>query len=95
MTDPDFWKLLIKKKHPVHKRAMIVQAYYPDFCKLSVQLFISWRCIRRLNLRYALKKKKRYYLGIFPKRRTPLPFGNPLSKKKILCLYWIVFISVY
>ena len=37
-------------------------------------------------IRYALKKKKRHYLGIFPKRRTPpappAPFGNPLSKKK-------------
>ena len=38
-------------------------------------------------IRYALKEKKRYYLGIFPKRRTPPspppppPFGNPLSKK--------------
>ena len=29
----------------------------------------------------ALSKKKRHYLGIFPKRRTPPPpFGNPLSK---------------
>ena len=29
------------------------------------------------------QKKKRNYLGIFPKRRTPPPptFGNPLSKK--------------
>ena len=27
-----------------------------------------------------LSKKKRYYLGIFPKRRPPPPFGNPLSK---------------
>ena len=37
------------------------------------------------TIRYALKKKKRHYLGIFPKRRTPPPppppFGNPLSKK--------------
>ena len=85
MTDPDFWKLLIKKKHPVHKRAMIVQAYYPDFCKLSVQLFISWRCIRRLNLRYALKKKNDIIWEFFPNVGPPRPppFGNPLSKKKI------------
>ena len=34
-------------------------------------------------LRYALKKTKRYYLGIFPKRRTP-PFWEPLIQKKIL-----------
>ena len=38
-------------------------------------------CSRKNTLRYALKEKKRYYLGIFPKRRTPPPFGNPLSKK--------------
>ena len=85
MTDPDFWKLLIKKKHPVHKRAMIVQAYYPDFCKLSVQLFISWRCIRRLNLRYALKKKKNdiiweFFPNVGPPR--PPPFWEPLIQKK-------------
>ena len=29
------------------------------------------------------QKKIRYYLGIFPKWRTPPPFGNPLFKKKI------------
>ena len=34
-------------------------------------------------LRYALKQKKRYYLGIFPKRRTPPtpPFWEPLIQK--------------
>ena len=48
--------------------------YTNEFPKLS---WLAW-------LRYALKEKKRYYLGIFPKRRTPPPppFGNPLSKKK-------------
>ena len=40
--------------------------------------------------RYALRKKLRYYLGIFPKWRTPPPippFGNPLfeEKKIIVC----------
>ena len=33
------------------------------------------------------KKKKRHYLGIFPKRRTPPPtppFWEPLIQKKIL-----------
>ena len=38
--------------------------------------------------RYALKKKLRYYLGIFPKWRTPPPhpplLGTPYSKKKII-----------
>ena len=36
-------------------------------------------------IRYALKKKKRYYLGIFPKRRTPPHpplLGTPYPKKK-------------
>ena len=36
------------------------------------------------QIRYALKKKKRYYLGIFPKRRTPTPtppFWEPLIQK--------------
>ena len=37
------------------------------------------------TLRYALKQKKRYYLGTFPKRRTPPPpFWEPLFQKKIL-----------
>ena len=39
------------------------------------------------NLRYALKEKKRYYLGIFPKRRTPPPtppFWEPLIQKRQL-----------
>ena len=39
--------------------------------------------LRRPLIRYALIKKTRYYLGIFPKRQTPPPpppFGNPLSK---------------
>ena len=30
------------------------------------------------------QKKKRYYLGIFPKRRPPPPFWEPLIQKKIL-----------
>ena len=35
------------------------------------------------RLRNALKEKKRYYLGIFPKRRTPPypPFWEPLIQK--------------
>ena len=37
-----------------------------------------------LLLRYALKEKKRYYLGIFPKRRTPPPFWEPLIVMALL-----------
>ena len=36
------------------------------------------------DIRYALKQKKRYYLGIFPKRRTPPHpplLGTPYPKK--------------
>ena len=40
-------------------------------------------------LRYALKQKKRYYLGIFPKRRAPPPhpplLGTPYPKKYEIC----------
>ena len=39
------------------------------------------------QFRYVLKEKKRYYLGIFPKRRTPPPtppFWEPLFQKKFL-----------
>ena len=38
-------------------------------------------------IRYVLREKKRYYLGIFPKRRAPPPthpFWEPLIQKKIL-----------
>ena len=52
------------------------------FCPAPVCL---WQLCGKHLLRYAFKKKKRHYLGIFPKRRTPPPpppFGNPLSKKK-------------
>ena len=35
-------------------------------------------------IRYALKKKQRYYLGIFPKRRAPPPFWEPLIQKIFL-----------
>ena len=44
--------------------------------------------------RYALRKKLRYYLGIFPKWRAPPPqsppFGNPLFKKKNYRLFCIL-----
>ena len=42
--------------------------------------------ISRFFVRYALSKKKRYYLGIFPKRRTPPtpPFWEPLIQKIFL-----------
>ena len=41
-------------------------------------------------LRYALKKKLRDYLGIFPKWRTPPipPFGNPLFEEKKIIVYF-------
>ena len=45
------------------------------------QVRLTWWHTAPDRLRYAFKKKKRHYLGIFPKRRTPPPFGNPLSKK--------------
>ena len=35
------------------------------------------------DIKVRSQKKKRYYLGIFPKRRTP-PFWEPLIQKKIL-----------
>ena len=38
--------------------------------------------------RYALKQKKRYYLGIFPKRRAPPPFWEPLIQKKNFSVYF-------
>ena len=42
----------------------------------------SFTCIACITcIRYAVKQKKRYYLGIFPKRRTPTPtppFWEPL-----------------
>ena len=42
---------------------------------------------RQFFHRYALKEKKRYYLGIFPKHRTPPPtppFWEPLIQKRQL-----------
>ena len=39
------------------------------------------------TLRYALKQKKRYYLGIFPKRRPP-PFWEPLIQKNMKYAIW-------
>ena len=43
------------------------------------------------SVRDALKKKLRYYLGIFPKWRTPPPhpplLGTPYSKKKIIVYF--------
>ena len=41
---------------------------------------------------YALKKKLRYYLGIFPKWRTPPspPFGDPLFEEKNYRLFCIL-----
>ena len=39
-------------------------------------------------IRYAVKQKKRYYLGIFPKRQTPPPtplLGTPYPKKYEIC----------
>ena len=42
-------------------------------------------------LRYALRKKLRDYLGIFPKWRTPPPippFGNPLFEEKKIIVYF-------
>ena len=39
------------------------------------------------NVRYALKKK-RYYLGIFPKRRTHPPLLGTPYPKKIFSVYF-------
>ena len=41
------------------------------------------------QIRYALKEKKRYYLGIFPKGRTPPPpplLGTPYPKATSLSI---------
>ena len=54
-----------------------------------INVLLFWNCELKEGLtvfRYALKKK-RYYLGIFPKRRTPPPtplFWEPLIQKNFL-----------
>ena len=39
------------------------------------------------GLWYALQKKLRDYLGIFPKWRTPPPFWEPLIQKKFIVCF--------
>ena len=54
----------------------------------------TFKAEKKKPIRYALQKKLRYYLGIFPKWRTPPPppppFGNPLFKKKFYRLFCIL-----
>ena len=52
---------------------------------------ISTRSVIQVThpLRDALEKKLRYYLGIFPKWRTP-PFWEPLIQKKFYRLFCIL-----
>ena len=40
-----------------------------------------------ISLRDALEKKLRYYLGVFPKWRTPPPFWEPLIQKKFIVYF--------
>ena len=53
------------------------------------RLYLCWlkrkntRSSFRLIIRYALRKKLRYYLGIFPKWGTPPLLGTPYSKKNL------------
>ena len=48
--------------------------------------------IEKKTIRYALKKKNdiiwEFFSNVGPP--PPPPFGNPLSKKKILCLFCIL-----
>ena len=48
---------------------------------------VSW--VQTGTIRYALRKKLRYYLGIFPKGGTPPPplLGTPYSKKKFIVYF--------
>ena len=52
-------------------------------CSMTIVICISFSF---LFAGYALKKKLRYYLGIFPKWRTPKPppFWEPLIRKKFI-----------
>ena len=53
--------------------------------------YIPFHYITLNYIRYALRKKLRYYLGIFPKWRTPPPhppFWEPLIQKKKNIVYF-------
>ena len=65
--------------------------YVDDKRKICMENIHSFKGRKNLSrlLRYVLNQKKRYYLGIFPKRRTPPTpptptFWEPLIQKKIL-----------
>ena len=46
---------------------------------------LLYHCLK--PFRYAVKQKKRYYLGIFPKHRTHPPLlGTPYPKKYEICI---------
>ena len=48
----------------------------------SLAMMGNYQNIQKRDFRYALKQKKRHYLGIFPKRWTPPPLlGTPYPKK--------------
>ena len=71
----------VKMKTCIFKEAQRTEA----LCPFSKQCG-SRNADLQIRLRYALKQKKRYYLGIFPKRRTPPPphpplLGTPYPKK--------------
>ena len=61
----------------------IVESYLDKLSSWN-QAVITYFLEKVLDIRYALKKKLRYYLGIFPKWRTPPHpplLGTPYSKK--------------
>ena len=74
---------LNRQTHPmVHIRARYLLSNTEKFWSRSFQCnpFVNLRLLRD-----APNKKKRDYLGIFPKCRTPPPplLGTPVSKKKV------------
>ena len=59
---------------------MILMLDHDDIDKDDAVPKMRYKATMTVTIRDPVKKKLRYYLGIFPKWRTPPPFGNPLFK---------------
>ena len=87
-----FWFLYLQRYRSSWVRPALPFSSVKNCCcwTFCFCLAIVCRADMQNPLRYALEKKLRYYLGIFPKRRTPPPsplLGTPYSKKKFFVYF--------